>query len=601
MNVKSDINPASRTFHVSGDGNDNESGLSLETANLTWATAIAAVAALPVLPGFNFSSIIGTGTAIFTEPDLVFPDACQVNAENTIFSPLTGNGVSPANISSMRIGAVTTIEAGKACFILNNSTSIGISGLSGRTFGANSYVIKVDGSCSELFFRLNQVRVGGVGSVGLLNGCDGVDPLITSVRQIILQDNDTSGIKHDHASLNTMVTSYDGVAVVEQEGSSLTGTIAFDILRGVCNAIVPTVKVETAIHVASGAVLNIACASMTGKITVDAGGTLNCHIVEHVSGTITNNGIINGVIDKENFGDMDFSGDVDIKGQLGVGPNLPATLDGTVHIQSGSSGAIGSTSAADDLTVENSSDGGISVLVPDANLAAFNMGSPGRQVGAAIRWDFTANLFSIITGNVGADISIRPDINTEAMILKSAGNIGVGTSTPDASALFDLTSTTRGLLPPRMTTAQRDAISTPATGLVIFNTDLNLLEIFNGTLWETTSDFVRSTITTTDGTLTTLATIPLPESSASLIVAQVVGRRTNGADRAAYIRRVLAFRTGAGGAQFEGMVDEPFSRDSTNAYDEDLITSGNNVLAQVKGAGGHTVDWVSRYTIERVL
>ena len=61
--------------------------------------------------------------------------------------------------------------------------------------------------------------------------------------------------------------------------------------------------------------------------------------------------------------------------------------------------------------------------------------------------------------------------------------VGIGTATPDASAKVDITSTTQGLLPPRMTTAQRDAISSPATGLVIFNTTTNSLEAKNSSGW----------------------------------------------------------------------------------------------------------------------
>jgi hypothetical protein len=49
---------------------------------------------------------------------------------------------------------------------------------------------------------------------------------------------------------------------------------------------------------------------------------------------------------------------------------------------------------------------------------------------------------------------------------------------PDASAMFDVQSTNKGFLPPRMTTAQRTAIQNPATGLTIFNTDLNCLEFY---------------------------------------------------------------------------------------------------------------------------
>jgi hypothetical protein len=53
----------------------------------------------------------------------------------------------------------------------------------------------------------------------------------------------------------------------------------------------------------------------------------------------------------------------------------------------------------------------------------------------------------------------------------SFGQVGIGTNNPDNSAVLDIESTTKGLLAPRMTAAQRTAISTPAEGLIVFQTD----------------------------------------------------------------------------------------------------------------------------------
>lgn len=65
----------------------------------------------------------------------------------------------------------------------------------------------------------------------------------------------------------------------------------------------------------------------------------------------------------------------------------------------------------------------------------------------------------------------------------TAGNVGVGTTTPDSSAALDLEANDKGFLPPRMTDAQRDAIAEPAEGLVIFNTDAKCLEFFDASFW----------------------------------------------------------------------------------------------------------------------
>lgn len=62
--------------------------------------------------------------------------------------------------------------------------------------------------------------------------------------------------------------------------------------------------------------------------------------------------------------------------------------------------------------------------------------------------------------------------------------VGGGTSAPAASAQVDLVSTTKGFLPPRMTKTQRDAIASPATGLMIYQTDNTPgLRVYNGTNW----------------------------------------------------------------------------------------------------------------------
>ncbi len=66
----------------------------------------------------------------------------------------------------------------------------------------------------------------------------------------------------------------------------------------------------------------------------------------------------------------------------------------------------------------------------------------------------------------------------------AAGSLSVGVNTPDASALLDLSSTTKGLLLPRMTTAQINAIATPAAGLTVYNTTLALICFYNGTAWQ---------------------------------------------------------------------------------------------------------------------
>jgi hypothetical protein len=63
-----------------------------------------------------------------------------------------------------------------------------------------------------------------------------------------------------------------------------------------------------------------------------------------------------------------------------------------------------------------------------------------------------------------------------------AQNTGIGTASPHPSAVLDI-SGTNGLLIPRMTTPQRNAIGSPAKGLLVFDSTLGTPVFFNGTFW----------------------------------------------------------------------------------------------------------------------
>lgn len=104
-----------------------------------------------------------------------------------------------------------------------------------------------------------------------------------------------------------------------------------------------------------------------------------------------------------------------------------------------------------------------------------------------------------ITGTVGTTAGRVPvssgtggkEVAASQAELDGSGNLGnlagvvIGNllAARDASAALEISSTTKGLLPPRMTTAQRDAIASPSQGLAIYNTDTDALEIKRATAW----------------------------------------------------------------------------------------------------------------------
>ncbi|WP_152604778.1 hypothetical protein [Psychroserpens jangbogonensis] len=86
--------------------------------------------------------------------------------------------------------------------------------------------------------------------------------------------------------------------------------------------------------------------------------------------------------------------------------------------------------------------------------------------------------------------------------------VGIGTTTPDQSAILDVSSTTGGLLLPRMNEVERDGISNPAIGLLIYFIEGNqqCLQVYNGSSWEniycpTTNTVPSATNVSVSGTL----------------------------------------------------------------------------------------------------
>ena len=79
-------------------------------------------------------------------------------------------------------------------------------------------------------------------------------------------------------------------------------------------------------------------------------------------------------------------------------------------------------------------------------------------------------------GSINGITEFKDDI-----VLDSTLSIGI--LAPNVTAIIDITSTTKGMLYPRMTTTQRNAIGSPATGLSVYNTTNNDPNFFNGSAW----------------------------------------------------------------------------------------------------------------------
>ena len=97
----------------------------------------------------------------------------------------------------------------------------------------------------------------------------------------------------------------------------------------------------------------------------------------------------------------------------------------------------------------------------------------------------TAALHVTGTGTTSSTTTLRIEnsSNNASLLIKDNGQISVNNTTPDPSAIIDIETTTQGFLPPQMTTTQKNAISSPKEGLIVYDLTLHKLSYFNGSSW----------------------------------------------------------------------------------------------------------------------
>ena len=98
----------------------------------------------------------------------------------------------------------------------------------------------------------------------------------------------------------------------------------------------------------------------------------------------------------------------------------------------------------------------------------------GQVVGPTSATDNAIARFDGTTGKL---------VQNSGVVIDDSGNVGIGTTTPNANTALQIDSTTRGMAIPRMTTAQRKAISAPFEGLKAFDTDAHREMFYDGSRW----------------------------------------------------------------------------------------------------------------------
>lgn len=192
--------------------------------------------------------------------------------------------------------------------------------------------------------------------------------------------------------------------------------------------------------------------------------------------------------------DLTTAGSVGIGGAIGLSTKV--VIKGTLPTSGGASagmfvgGAIpaGSTGSSQSYISNPTTVAAVFAVGDFEHFRALNI-QLGAGSSAAFQIGFFSNDLTSAGDNRAFQGQVSAGSNKWNLYLDGtaanyiAGQVSLGSTTLDASAKLALTSTTQGLLPPRMTTTQRDAIGTPTPGLTIYNTTTGQLETRGAAAW----------------------------------------------------------------------------------------------------------------------
>ncbi len=395
------------------------------------------------------------------------------------------------------------VRVGRGNSGISTNTAVGASALNSNTTGSVNVAVGQSALGANTTGSSNSaVGVGALqaNTSGIYNSAFGLDSLLSNV------DGDSNTALGMEA-LRSNVSSNNNVAV------------GYTALRNNTASNNTAVGFESLLDNTTG-INNTAIGYNTAKgITTGSNNTILGANVTGLDSTLANNIII-----------ADGSGNrrinVDSNGNVGINQNTPTARLNVV--------GVGTTSATKSLVVQNSANA-TSLTINDDNTGEFRFGAVNSFVftnalnnrsvtisgvncdivqnggnfttGGSINGGGVSIAFGNITGFNGTQIQTAENIGifsragTPSFVkLFAGGHNAVPTTattgtvyvsynlnqsvTPNLSAMLQVDSIVSGFLPPRMTTAQKLAIATPAAGLMVYDTDLNKLCVYT-TAWET--------------------------------------------------------------------------------------------------------------------
>lgn len=259
----------------------------------------------------------------------------------------------------------------------------------------------------------------------------------------------------------------------------------------------------------TGQSVDYAMASLSANQSISSVGNIQFNSIQGAGITLNNGGF-----------NLSANKTYKLEGSVGgssTGYIYYAWVDASNTIISG--GSIGSVMKAGSAFTDGPQDKAVAIYTPTSNttvyLRVLTISGTSVAYPALTNPAFSSTWATI--SQIGSSAFVNPWVLSGNDVYNITGDVGVGTATPNASAILDLTSTNKGLLAPRVVLTAKSGtsspIASPASGLIVYNTGSNGsggdavtpgYYYFNGSIWTRMDPEIWSTgVAITIGAVTT--------------------------------------------------------------------------------------------------
>ncbi len=381
---------------------------------------------------------------------------------------------------------ITTIPSAPAGLIVYNPTASTSNGLSGAGF---YYWTGATGSPANTWLYLS--NTGTPGNIYNVTGANSINVTPTSGAPVVsLQGTNGSIFVGTGGGSTTLAGGAQG-SLLYNSAANTPAWLGLGAGSSIIssNGTVPGYSTLGSLNILSGV---SPAAPITATITSN---TLNLGITTPVAVQYGGTGVatlpVNGVLYGNGTGNVNTVTPAANGVMTSSGTNVPQWLSpGTTGQTLAISGGVPTWSAPSSLVPVNNGITYTATPTPEIQLGGALVNASTVVSASATNFPMAFDIGTGVAIGTGTFAVTNGGATNPALLVQNtqnagnSGQVGIDTASPSPSAVLDINSTSGGLLVPRMTTAQQNAIASPATGLLIYNITTGCYMYYSGA-WQT--------------------------------------------------------------------------------------------------------------------